>query len=268
MATLNVNYGAKTSLQGVQNPKRVTEVSAIKNQYKSIIDKVSENSNLPKELMYSLLYVISNGENSTPYKTNDKLVRSGIFGLSQKQVKEILAREMSQNRMNEAEKSYLIASEPKLKTYLSPKSEKGTLADHEHWSSDATMGDAMINDTKNPFKLMSPELSAQVQAIWLGQLIDTYSKQTNNPFDKAVVTILLPANGWLSGNNFARSKPWTNDYTGKDFKLLPKAENAMSASAIIANPKLATKKGVAPSVEFALREMLATGGVLDILGAK
>ena len=34
MATLNVNYGAKTSLQGVQNPKRVTEVSAIKNKYK------------------------------------------------------------------------------------------------------------------------------------------------------------------------------------------------------------------------------------------
>lgn len=265
MANYDFQYGAKTGLIPVSSPARLTTLNNIKAKYGSVIDKAAANSNLPKELLYSLAYVISNGQNLTPYKTNDKLIRSGLFGLSQKQVKEILAREMAMGRMSDAEKENLIQADLKLKTYLSPKSEKGTRADHEHWSSDATMGDGMINDTKNPFNIASPQLSAQVTAIWLGQLLDKYGEQTNKPLDKAIVTMLLPANGWLSGNNFAKTRLWTNDYTGKDFPLLPKAESQASSSAIIAPASVPESKGVTPDVGFALRDVLATGGALDLL---
>lgn len=270
MANYEINYGVKT-LQGLSSPIFNSSLGRMKKDYGNVIEEVAKNSNIDPSLLYGLMYVISNGKNLSPYKTNDKLVRQGIFGLSQKTAKQIVVNEMQNNRMNSAEKELLMSLDPAIASYLSD--EKGTKGFNEHWKADTSVKH-MISDTLKPWNLQNPKVSAQIQALWLGQLLDYYGQQTNKPVDKAFITMLLPKTNWnqmplMAGNDWARNKPFTNDYLGKDFKLLPKASEEGSAYAIITPNEVRLGKygnmseRVPPSIDFALREVFAPGGLLD-----
>ena len=237
------------------------KINTVRNLYGNIIDEVSENSNVPKELIISMIIALSDGINNTTYRSNDKLFRSGLFSLSNKTAKQILAREMSQGRMTQKEIDYISKADPKIGSYLSK--EKANKSLNYHWLSDNTIGLDRISDTINTFILTNPKTSISIGAIWLGQLWDKFSEQTKNPIDKVIITALLPYNdkGWLSGNDFAKAKSWDIDYTSKEnIEKLPKPENKESLSNII-NPK----KGW---VGDSLKDLLNRNGLLYSLTKK
>lgn len=237
------------------------KINTVKTKYGSIIDEVSANSNVPKELIIAMIMALSDGNNNTIYRSNDKLFRSGLFSLSNKTAKQILAREMGLGRMTEAEVAYLTQADPKIGSYLSK--EKGTKSYNYHWSADYNLGLDRISDTTNSWILTNPKSSIAIGAIWLGQLWDKFSEQTNNPIDKVIVTAMLPYNdgGWLSGNDFAKAKSWSTDYTSADnIEKLPKPSTKDAPSNII-NPN----KGW---VGDSLKMVLNRNGLLYLLTKK
>lgn len=237
------------------------KINAIKNQYGSIIDEVSENSNVPRELIIAMIIALSDGNNNPIYRSNDKLFRSGLFSLSNKTAKQILAREMGLGRMTQQEIDYLQKADPKIGSYLSK--DKGTKSYNYHWSPDYNIGLDRISDTTNSWILTNPKASIAIGAIWLGQLWDKFSEQTSNPIDKVMVTAMLPYNdnGWMSGNDFAKAKSWSTDYTKSDqIDKLPKPENKEAPSNII-NPN----KGW---VGDSLKMVLNRNGLLYLLTKK
>jgi hypothetical protein len=98
-----------------------------------------------------------------------------------KTAKQILAREMAQGRMSQQEIDFLSKADPKIASYLTK--DKGTKAFNYHWSSDYNAGLDKISDTTNSWILTNPKTSIGIGAIWLGQLWDKFSEQTNNPID-------------------------------------------------------------------------------------
>ena len=231
------------------------KINSIKNLYGNVIDEVAKNSNVPKELIISMIIALSDGVNNTTYRSVDKLYRSGLFSLSNKTAKQILAREMAQGRMSQQEIDFLSKADPKIASYLTK--DKGTKAFNYHWSSDYNAGLDKISDTTNSWILTNPKTSIGIGAIWLGQLWDKFSEQTNNPIDKVIVTSLLPYNdnGWLSGNDFAKAKSWSNDYTSNELiDKLPKPATKEAPSNII-NPS----KGW---VGTSLKDILNRNGLL------
>jgi hypothetical protein len=231
------------------------KTSSINNLYGSIIDEVSKNSNVPRELIIAMIIALSNGENNTLYRSNDKLNRSGLFSLSNKTAKQILAREMSEGRMTEQEIKYLSDVEPKIASYLSK--DKGKKSFNYHWSADKNVGLDRISDTINGWNLRSPKVSIQIGTIWLGQMWDKFSEQTKNPIDKVIITALLPYDdgGWLSGSSFAKNKSWDIDYTSPEYIGKLPAPAFKTAPSNVINPK----KGW---VGEALRDVLNKKGIL------
>jgi hypothetical protein len=68
-------------------------------QYGGIIYNSAVNSFVPSELIKAMIIALSNGENNKVYKSVDNQNRSGLFSLSNKTAKQILARERALNRM-------------------------------------------------------------------------------------------------------------------------------------------------------------------------
>jgi hypothetical protein len=243
-----------------------TGISSLKKQYSSIVDEVASNSNVPKELLYSMILVLSNGQNNTQFKSVDKLVRKGLFSLSNKTSKAILSREVATKRLSEAEKSYLSKHDPVIASYLG---EKGTKATNKHWSSDFTTGEYHISDTVNPFDLMKPEVSIQLGAIWLGQMWDKISEYTRKPEDKVIIAMALPYgmlnqngvlnvnNPYVSGNGWVKGLFNVNFSDPENIQKIPAPSSATASSNII-NPN-------GGSVTEALKIIFAPNGTLDLL---
>jgi hypothetical protein len=231
------------------------KIASINNQYGDIINQVSENSNVPKELIVSMIIALSNGENNNIFRSVDKLNRSGLFSLSNKTAKQILAREMAQGRMSQKEIDFLASGEPKIASYLS--NDKGKKSFNYHWSADSNLGLDRISDTINSFNLKNPKVSIGIGAIWLGQLWDKFSEQTKNPIDKVIVTALLPYDdsGWLSGSSFVKNKSWDIDYTSPEYIGKLPAPAFKTAPSNVINPN----KGW---VGEALRDILNKNGIL------
>lgn len=267
MATINYSAPNKnlTPLISVSEESKISnEIKLLKNSaIYPIVEKCAENSNVPKELIYSLIYTLSNGKNNPEFKTNEfprKLNRSGYFSLSQKIAKIILLGELGNNRLSIAERQFLNEyGNTALKNYILP--EKGTKSFNQHWLADLNVGSDRVSDSLNPFNLLTPEVSIAIGTIWIGQVVDKYSEQTSTPIDKVLITMLLPYNGWLGGNDFCKNKLWTIDYTAlKNFERLPRPENLKAPSNII-NPN-------GGYVGKALATILAGGGTLDYLTKK
>ena len=242
------------------------KIASIKNLYGSIIDEVSKNSKVPKELIISMIIALSDGVNNFTYKSNDKLYRSGLFSLSNKTAKQILAREMAQGRMSQEEIDFLSKADPKIASYLSK--EKGKKSFNYHWSSDSNAGLDRISDTTNTWILTNPKTSIGIGTIWLGQLWDKFSEQTTNPIDKVIITALLPYNdnGWLSGNDYAEAKSWDIDYTSIEYiDKLPKPATEKSEGNTIVKPKVA---GNLRWVGDNLKDILNRNGLLYNLTKK
>lgn len=243
-----------------------TTIPNLKKQYGSIVEEVSKNSNVPKELLYSLMLILSNGQNNTQFKSADKLVRKGLFSLSNKTSKSILSREVGSKRLNEAEKAYLSKHDPVIASYLG---EKGTKGINEHWTSDFTTGEYYISDTVKPFDLMKPEVSIQLGAIWLGQMWDKIAEQTKSPEDKVIIAMALPygilnQNGrldvnspYVSGNGWVRGMFNVNFTNPENINKIPAPSSATASSNII-NPN-------GGSASEALKIIFAPKGALDIL---
>ena len=251
-----IPYTDFVAIDGDLKNKVTNSVNTVKINYGSIIDKCAENSNVPKELLYSLVLALSNGKNNTAFRSNDQLIRSGLFSLSQKTAKIILCTEMFYKRLNPAEMNLLSSNDPAIASYLT--AEKGTKSFNQHWSSDFNIGVDKISDTKYPFNLLNPNVSIQLGAIWLGMVWDAYSKQTTNPLDKVIITMLLPYNGWLAGNSFCKNKSWSIDYTKPQYvKTLPRPSSPLRGDNVI-NPN-------GGYVVDSLRSILAKGGIIDDL---
>lgn len=243
-----------------EGSKIASDIKYLKNsEIYPIVEKCATNSNLPKELIYSLIYVLSNGQNNKEYKSNDnpKLTRQGYFALSQKIAKIILINELSAKRMNKAERDFLYEhGNDALRNYIAE--EKGKKSFNEYWSVDMNVGTERISDSANPFNLSKPEVSIALGTLWAGQVWDKYAEQTTSPADKVIITMLLPYNGWLGGNDFCKAKSWKIDYTDlKNFDKLPRPATDTAPTNVI-NPK-------GGYIGKSLATVLAKGGAMDTL---
>lgn len=226
------------------------------NAYKAIIDECASNSGIPSLLLLAYIVNASNGVNNSAFRKSDKLVRSGVCSLSQKTAKIILCNEKARNALSEAEISYLTSADGNIGAYLNDadKAHRGYSFD---WRDDYNAGVNQISDTKNPFLLSDAKVSIGITAIWLGQLWDVFSKQTDKIVDKVLITSLLPYNGWLGGNDFCKAKSWSIDWTKTAyFDKLPKPANKEATTNII-NPN-------GGSIGSVLRNSLAQDGILDV----
>ncbi len=204
-------------------------------QYGNVIYNSAVNSFVPSELIKAMIIALSNGENNKVYTSADNLNRSGLFSLSNRTAKQILARERALNRMSAKELDVLTKANPKVGVYLS--NDKGVNLPNYNYLTDYKRGLEKISDTENSWDLTNPQLSIPIGTIWLGQLWDKFS-ETFNPIDKVIITAMLPNNdkGWLSGNEFVKPRPFATDYTKKEnLDTLPKPSDKNDNKNII-NP--------------------------------
>lgn len=184
--------------QGLEVLKANTRV------YNAVIE-CSKNSNVPKELLFSMILALSNSKNNSAYKSADMkgrildpLVRAGYFALSNMTARICLANEISQGRINTAERSYLNKyGNIHVQNYIieKPTSESNkTIA--KWWRIADGSNIQKINDANclkfAPFNFESPELSICIGAIILGQCWDYYAKYLSKPLVPVVSSLLLP----------------------------------------------------------------------------
>ena len=237
MATYNINVPSKalTPIPEAVSRGIDSDLSRLKSQYGSIISEAAKNSNIPEELLTSFVLFLSNGQNNAPWQSADGLIRSGLFSLSNKVGKGVLATELALGRMSEAEKKYLRESgDTNLNNFLSD-TKAPTWGIDEHWKSAFNTGVVRLSDKSSPINWQNPKIAIQTGAIWIGQVWDKIAEQSSKPLDKVIVTIFLPygltaqagsqkfmfSNPFFMGSSFVQNRRWdvdyadTNEATGK-----------------------------------------------------
>lgn len=184
--------------QGLEVLKANTRV------YNAVIE-CSKNSNVPKELLFSMILALSNSKNNSAYKSADMkgripepLVRMGYFALSNMTARICLYNEIQNNRINEAERSYLNKyGNIHVQNYIidKPTTESNkTLA--KWWRLANGSNVQKISDANclsvAPFNLDAPEVSICIGAIMLGQCWDFYAKYLSKPLVPVIASLLLP----------------------------------------------------------------------------
>ncbi len=229
MADFQINIPNKNLVEnsiGERN-ELATTINSMKSKYSNIVNEVAANSNIPAELIYSFMAALSNGKNNKPFMTGDRLIRSGLFSLSNKVGKGILATEKANGRMNAAETAFLQGAGDATLSHFLDDDKLPTDTLNKHWKSAAGTGVDRISDNTNPVDWTNPKIAIQTGAIWIGQVWDKFSEQTKSPLDKVIVTILLPyglywqagqrttifGSGWLMGSSIAKRNDWNTDYT-------------------------------------------------------
>lgn len=240
MANFNVKIPNK-NFDAIGNSSTVSKrINELKSAYSTIVDEVAENSNVPSQLIYSMMIVMNQGINEKPYVSSDGMTRSGLFALSNKVGKEVLAREIKSGRLSEAERAYLNEhGDASLKQYISPERPSGVVNGNT-WSGSAGGSDDMFISTidKNSKQLpldsnwQKPEIAIQVGALWIGQVWDKIAEQSRNPIDKVILTMALPYGsytrgsgtsakffmknmGFMSGARLVEHRPYNTDYTDR-----------------------------------------------------
>lgn len=229
MATFNINVPSRalTPINPTTSQSINSDLSKLKTQYGSIISEAAKNSNIPEELLYSFVLFLSNGQNNAPFTSADGLNRSGLFSLSNKVGKGILANEVGMKRLSEAERKYLRESgDLNLTNFLADKKES-TWGLDEYAPSAFNTGVTRLSDTAKPINWQNPRIAIQTGAIWIGQVWDKIAEQSNKPLDKVIVTIFLPygltsqagtqrtqfGNPFFMGSSFVQNRSWNVDYS-------------------------------------------------------
>ena len=198
MATFNINVPSRTlaPVPAAESSAIARALSPIKSNYDDIITDAAKNSNIPKELLYSFILFLSNGQNNAPWKSADGQIRSGLFSLSNTVGKTILSTELTKGRMSEAEKNYLrSANDGNLNTFIADKDKVDPITRssvNKHWSSNYYPTTGELSDTGFPINWQNPKIAIQTGAIWIGQAWDYVSQFTNKPLDKVILMIFLP----------------------------------------------------------------------------
>lgn len=236
MATFDIKVPNKnfTELQTYIGNELATGVNGLKAKYGTIVDEVAANSNIPAALLYSFMMVLSNGKNNSAWVSSDTHTRSGLFSLSDKVGKEVLARERAKGRMNDAELAFLRgAGDANLNIFLGDEKPSGSQNANKWWKSAASVGINRISKTSQviPINWTNPKIAIQTGAIWIGQVwdeISQYDKRT--PLDKVIITITMPygsqiqagtkkfyinatTGGYMSGSQIVKHRPFNTDYT-------------------------------------------------------
>lgn len=178
------------------------------------VKECSKNSNVPEELMFSLILALSNGNNNSAYKSTDfelakssPLVRSGYFALSNFTARVCLINELQFERINTAERAYLNKyGNVNVQNYIltTPAEKDKTLA--KWWATGKSVNVRLISDANclqyAPFNLESPEVSIAIGAIMLGQCWDYFAKYFAKPLVPVVASMLLPFDYYLISGSF------------------------------------------------------------------
>ena len=261
-----------------------TTLASIKSSYGSIIETCSKNSNVPVELITSMLYTLSNGVNNTAYKSNDEkanikkpLVRSGVFSLSNLTARICLHNELFAGRLNDAERAYLNTHGNEwVKMYISetlPESAKDRSL-NKWWRYANGIQIMQLSDEGAinycPFNLLKPELSIAIGTIMIGQAWDRYSELTNKPIGSVIASLLLP----YDYNYNMKTFPWNtsavklgagtlNSQSGIDKLPQPNVKETKSP---LSNGNVINPKG--GWVGEYMSAILAKGGALEKLVKK
>jgi hypothetical protein len=218
----------------IQQPL-VNKINSLKNSVGNIVTTVSENSNVPEQLIYTMMILLSNGDNNAEYEATDAHMRSGLFSLSNKVGKEILARERGKGRMNDAELAFLrSAGDANLNTFIADEKPAGVQSVNRWWKTAAGTGLNRISRTsqQEPINWTNAKIAIQTGAIWIGQIWDELSANgAKKPLDKVIITMLMPygsqiqnesislgyrqANsmGYMSGSRIVKHRAYNTDYT-------------------------------------------------------
>jgi hypothetical protein len=198
MAVFNISVPSRSlaPVPAAESSAIARGLSPIKSNYDDIITEAAKNSNIPKELLYSFILFLSNGQNNAPWQSADGQVRSGLFSLSNLVGKHVLASELYRNRMSEAEKNYLrSAKDENLNTFIADK-DKVTVTDrsnvNKHWSANYYPTTGELSDRTIPINWQNPKIAIQTGAIWIGQSWDYVSQFTSKPLDKVILMTFLP----------------------------------------------------------------------------
>ena len=239
MANFNITVPDKnfSALHETSIAPMVKALNDLKSKYSTVVDEVSTNSNVPSQLIYAMILVLSNGQNNTTFVSSDEHTRSGLFSLSNKVGKEILARERLNGRMNQAELDFLRgAGDENLKTYLGDEKPSGAPSG-ERWYKNASSGINRISRTSQvlPINWNNSKIAIQTGAIWIGQIWDKIAEQSKKPLDKVIITMTMPygsqiqvgtekfyikkdSGGFLSGSAVVKHRPYNTDYTNSTKK--------------------------------------------------
>lgn len=237
MAQFNINVPDNNfnEIQSYIQTPLVNKINSLKSDVGTIVSTVSDNSNVPEQLIYTMMILLSNGKNNAEYEANDAHMRSGLFSLSNKVGKEILARERGKGRMNEAELSFLrSAGDANLNTFIADEKPAGVQSVNRFWKTAAGTGLNRISRTsqQEPINWTNAKIAIQTGAIWIGQVWDELSANgSKKPLDKVIITMLMPygsqiqnkklsmgyrqANsmGYMSGSRIVQHRPYNTDYT-------------------------------------------------------
>lgn len=236
MAQFNINVPNNNfnEIQSYIQTPLVNKINSLKSDVGTIVSTVADNSNVPEQLIYTMMILLSNGKNNAEYEATDAHIRSGLFSLSNKVGKEILARERLKGRMNDAELAFLLgAGDSNLKIWLGDNKPTGGQS-AESWYKYASAGINRISRTSKvkPIAWTNPKIAIQTGAIWIGQIWDELSANGGKkPLDKVIITMLMPygsqiinkklslgyrqANsmGYMSGSRIVEHRPYNTDYT-------------------------------------------------------
>jgi hypothetical protein len=233
MANFNIKVPEKnySALANFIQSNAQTKLAALKTSYGTIVDEVAANSNVPAELLYSFMMILSNGVNEPAFQSADGQIRSGLFSLSNKVGKEVLTRELAKGRMNAAEKEFLNnAGDANLKLFIGDDYPPGVKSGNKFWKNAKSAFPTSISATskQNPINWMNAKVAIQVGALWIGQVWDEISQYTKKPLDKVIITIAMPygsyiqkgtnnfiyeRTGYMSGSSIITHRPYNTDYT-------------------------------------------------------
>ena len=210
IASFEANYNWAKEFGNI--PKGLQKIKLDKRVY-SAIKECSKNSNVPEELMISMILALSNGNNNSSYKSADMqnrvmkpLVRMGYFALSNLTARICLYNEIQQGRINSAERDYLNKyGNVNVQKYITDTPLNADKSINKWWRVATGVNIQQISDSTSlkiaPFNLETPELNICIGAIILGQCWDYYSKYYSNPLVPVVVSMLLPYDYYLHSSS-------------------------------------------------------------------
>jgi hypothetical protein len=234
MAKFNIKVPSKNfSATGTELRSNLDKrIAYVKQQYGTIVDEVAENSNVPSQLIYAMMLVLSQGYNENPWIDVWGMTRSGLFSFSNKVGKEVLSYEMKRGRMNDAERAFLQgAGDANAKQYVS--ADRPAMSQNPHtWGGMGGAGAAGISMTSqiNPINWMNQKIAIQTGAIWIGQIWDDLAaKGARKPLDKVILTMVMPygvyiqagtgtdliwpSTGYMGGSRIVEHRPWNTEYS-------------------------------------------------------
>lgn len=168
LSNITVPFIQKQGYLDTEVPQNKILLKKIITDYKKYVDPISELTNVPKEFIYTIIYIESNGK---PNAVGG--VSIGLMQISTVSAGDVITLENMKKRLSAEEKAKLITLLGTAKT--------------NNYTSRANLGvtPTAANAITNA-DLLKPEVNIMLGTIYLGLLLDKYTESGIIRFDKMI----------------------------------------------------------------------------------